>query len=209
VIEADDMGAISAPIDFLGVNYYRPHYVRAADPDAPRSDEDPLPGHPGFVTYVPPGIERTPMGWLIEPQALYDQLIAIAALAPDLRLYVTENGCAAADYIDPNGHVDDFERIAYLRGHFDAAWRAVQDGVNLGGYFVWSLLDNFEWAWGYQQRFGLVYVEFASQRRVVKRSGRFFAEVAAANALPAGSSSRSVGQAIRRQVTSRPLGTSH
>jgi beta-glucosidase len=184
IVASGDMELISAAIDFLGVNYYRPTYVRLADWTQLRSDETRLAGHPGIVTYIPAGTSRTPMDWLIEPEGLYDQLKALAAEAPALTLYVTENGCAAGDYINPDGEVNDFERIEYLHAHFDAAWRAIQDGVKLAGYFVWSLMDNFEWAWGYQQRFGLVYVDFATQRRLPKRSAAFFGEVASTNALP-------------------------
>ncbi len=80
--------------------------------------------------------------------------------------------------------VDDFERVDYLHGHLDAAWRAIQDGVPLAGYFHWSLLDNFEWAWGYQKRFGLVFVDFETQRRIPKRSAGFYQRVATTNELP-------------------------
>jgi beta-glucosidase len=184
LVAPGDMELISAPIDFLGVNYYRPTYVRLADWAQLRSDEMPLAGHPGIATYIPAGVSRTPMDWLIEPDGLYDQLKALAAEAPALTLYITENECAAGDYINPDGEVNDFERVEYLHPHFDAAWRAIRDGVKLAGYFVWSLMDNFEWAWGYQQRFGLVYVDFGTQRRLPKRSARFFAEVARKNALP-------------------------
>jgi beta-glucosidase len=125
------------------------------------------------------------MGWLIEPDGLYDTLVAVAGeAAPGCALYVTENGCAAEDYVNPDGQVDDFERVAYLHGHLDAAWRAIQDGVPLDGYFYWSLHDNFEWAWGYQKRFGLVFVDFDTQRRVPKRSAAFYRQLSQTNELP-------------------------
>ncbi|MGN6870928.1 MAG: GH1 family beta-glucosidase [Solirubrobacteraceae bacterium] len=184
LIEAGDMRVISAPIDFLGVNYYTPYYVRSGDPDDLRLGESPLPGHPGFVNYAPPELPRTNMGWLIEPGGLYDTLLALDREAPQLPLFITENGCAADDYITPEGDVNDLERVEYLRGHLDAAWHAIQDGVNLAGYFHWSLMDNFEWARGYQRRFGLYFVDFGSQRRLAKRSGRFYAEVARTGVLP-------------------------
>jgi beta-glucosidase len=100
-----------------------------------------------------------------------------------LPLYVTENGAAFSDYVDPNGAVHDPERIDYLRSHFTAAHQAITAGVDLRGYFVWSLLDNFEWADGYSQRFGLVFVDFKSQERTAKRSARFMAEVCQTNAV--------------------------
>src|SRR5262249_25607333 len=129
-------------------------------------------------------VPRTVMGWLIEPDGLYDTLRALDREAPRLPVYITENGCGADDYVTPEGDVNDVERIAYLEGHLDAAWRAIQDGVNLGGYFHWSLLDNFEWARGYLRRFGLYYVDFGTQRRLPKRSAAVYAQIARTNTLP-------------------------
>ncbi len=183
LIEPGDMDAICAPVDFLGVNYYSPYYVRLGDWEDLRLGETPLPGHPGVVNYAPPGLPKTNMGWLVEPDGLYDMLLALDREAPRLPLYITENGCAADDYVTPEGEVNDFERVAYLEGHFDAAWRAIHDGVNLSGYFVWSLLDNFEWARGYQRRFGLYFVDFGSQQRLPKRSAAFYAKVARSGSL--------------------------
>jgi beta-glucosidase len=121
------------------------------------------------------------MGWLVEPDGLYDTLLALDREAPRLPLYITENGCAADDYVTPDGEVNDLERIAFLEGHFDAAWRAIQDGVNLSGYFVWSLMDNFEWASGFSHRMGLLHVDYATQQRTVKSSGEFYREVIRTN----------------------------
>jgi beta-glucosidase len=98
------------------------------------------------------------------------------------QLLVTENG-AAFDDVVKEGQVDDPEREAFLREHLHEAYRAIGDGVPLGGYFVWSLLDNFEWAWGYSKRFGLIYVDYATQERIVKRSGRWYAGVTRENAV--------------------------
>jgi beta-glucosidase len=186
LIEPGDMRAICAPVDFLGLNYYSPHYVRLGDWDDLRQGESPLAGHPGVVNYLPPEIRRTVMGWLVEPNGLYDALCALHREAPDLPLYITENGCASDDYVTPEGHVNDFDRVDYLHGHLDAAWRAVQDGVNLRGYFHWSLMDNFEWARGYQPRFGLCFVDFGTQRRLPKRSAAVYSRVARTNSLPLG-----------------------
>jgi beta-glucosidase len=185
LIKSGDLALISAPIDFVGVNYYGPHYVRLGDWDDLRLGETPLKGFPGAVTYVPPELPRTSMGWAVDPSGLYDVLTELSLEAPGLALYVTENGCAAEDYVNPAGEIDDIERVDYLRGHLEAAWRAARDGANLAGYFVWSLMDNFEWAWGYQKRFGLVYVDFASGQRIPKASGRLYSQIAQANALPA------------------------
>jgi beta-glucosidase len=125
------------------------------------------------------------MGWLVDPDALYDLLLRLSKDAPGMPLYITENGCAAEDYVNPQGEVDDTERVTYLHGHLAAAARAIGDGANLAGYFVWSLLDNFEWAWGYQKRFGIVFVDFGTQRRIPKSSAKFYADVVRANAVPA------------------------
>ena len=124
------------------------------------------------------------MGWLVDPDGLYDLLLQLSKEAPGLPLYITENGCAAEDYVDPHGAVNDLERISYLHQHLEAAARAIQAGVNLAGYYVWSLLDNFEWGWGYQKRFGIVFVDFETQRRIPKSSAHFYSEVVRANAIP-------------------------
>jgi beta-glucosidase len=186
LVKDGDMETIAAPIDFLGVNYYQPEHLRAGDPDNLRRGEDrPMPGiEGGVVRYRPDGMERTPMGWLIDPDGLYELLLRLAKDAPGLPLYITENGCAAEDYINPDGEVNDLERIKFLHLHLAAAARAARDGASLAGYYVWSLLDNFEWAYGYQKRFGIVYVDFATQQRIPKASAAFFARVASENAIP-------------------------
>ena len=101
-------------------------------------------------------------------------------------LYITENGAAYYDYVDPNGVVKDIERIDYLHDHLRAARRAITDGVGLRGYFAWSLMDNFEWQHGYSKRFGLVFVDYGTQQRILKRSAGWFAEVARTNSIPRG-----------------------
>jgi len=185
LVAPGDMETISQPLDFLGVNYYSPVYLRAGDPGDLRRGEEPARcGLPGVVEYRPDSLERTPMGWLVDPDGLYDILLRLAKDAPGLALYVTENGCAAEDYVGPDGAVNDFERVSYLHKHLAAAARAIRDGANLAGYYVWSLLDNFEWAWGYQKRFGIVFVDFGTQRRIPKASARFYADVIRANAVP-------------------------
>jgi beta-glucosidase len=186
LIHDGDMKTIAAPIDFLGVNYYQPEHLRAGDPDNLRRDEErPMPGITGpVVHYSPDGMERTPMGWLIDPDGLYELLLRLSADAPGLPLYITENGCAAEDYVNPDGEVNDLERIKFLHLHLAAAARAARDGASLAGYYVWSLMDNFEWAYGYQKRFGIVYVDFATQQRIPKASAAFFAQVARENCVP-------------------------
>jgi beta-glucosidase len=185
LIAARDMETISRPLDFLGVNYYSCGCLRAGDPaDLRQGEVAPRFGAPGVVEYRPGHLERTPMGWLVDPGGLYDVLMRLSKDAPGLPLFVTENGCAAEDYVAPDGTVNDVERVSYLHRHLDAAARAIRDGASLAGYFVWSLLDNFEWAFGYQKRFGIVFVDFGTQRRVPKASARFYSEVIRANAVP-------------------------
>ncbi|QHC66196.1 beta-glucosidase [Rathayibacter sp. VKM Ac-2759] len=168
---AEDLAAISAPIDFLGINYYSRHTVRAGEPAAEAS------AYPGSesVEFVDTGAAKTRMGWEIHPDGLLDVLDQAHALAPALPLFVTENGSAYDDDVAPDGSIDDPERTAYLEQHVAACRAAVERGLPLRGYFVWSLMDNFEWAWGYTRRFGLVHVDYGTQRRTLKTSARWFA----------------------------------
>lgn len=149
------------------------------------------------VVQLDAGLEKTAMGWEIVADGLYDVLTRVASEYDAPPLYVTENGAAFDDAVTADGAVHDARRIAYLDSHFRAAARAIGAGVDLRGYFVWSLIDNFEWAWGYARRFGIVYVDFADQRRIVKDSGQWFGGVAAANRLPprdGGARSRGTGR---------------
>ena len=187
LVRDGDLATISAPVDFLGVNYYAPATVglRGEDEELRRGEER-IDGHPGVVSITPTDrAARTAMGWQIDAGGLHELLVLLHVRAPRLPLYITENGMAAEDYVDPEGSVDDDERIEYLRDHLDAAARAIEGGVDLRGYFCWSFLDNFEWAEGYQKRFGLVFVDFGTQRRIPKASAAFYSRVIRANALPA------------------------
>lgn len=173
-----DLQRISAPVDFLGVNYYMRHTVRAAPGGGVRGPSTGMRfGELGAETVLPEGVGTTAMGWPVEPDGLAEILVRVKEEYRDLPVFVTENGCAVHDYIDPEGEVNDVERVAYLDAHLRAAHAALERGVDLRGYMVWSLLDNFEWAEGYSKRFGLVYVEYGSQRRVPKRSARWYAAV--------------------------------
>jgi len=156
-VAVDDLRAIAAPLDFLGVNYYRRHVVRA----------HPATGSPDVVD--PPGGERTGMGWEVYPDALHELLLRLRDEYGAPPVYVTENGAAFPD-TRTNGHVEDPLRTSYIERHVDSIGRALEDGVEVAGYFVWSLLDNFEWSRGYSQRFGLVYVDFETLERVPKAS---------------------------------------
>jgi beta-glucosidase len=185
LIADGDMEIISQRLDFLGINYYSPVFLRAGDPADLRRNEVPArSGALDVVEYRPGQLERTTMGWLVDADGLYELLLEVSKQAPGLPLYITENGRAAEDYVNPLGEVDDIERVRYLHMHLQAAARAINDGASLAGYFVWSLLDNFEWAWGYQKRFGIVFVDFGTQRRIPKSSARFYSEIARANAVP-------------------------
>jgi beta-glucosidase len=169
-----DLDTIARPLDFLGVNYYTLQTVTARP--RPEQRATPLPGHVGGWVVVPPGVRATAMGWAIEPATLADVLLRLHRDYPPARLYVTENGAAFDDQVGPDGRVDDRERIAFLQEHLLAAHRAVEAGVPVAGYFVWSFLDNFEWAEGYSKRFGLVYVDYETQERIPKESARWYRE---------------------------------
>ncbi|SOD63501.1 broad-specificity cellobiase [Streptomyces zhaozhouensis] len=174
-----DLATISTPLDFLGVNYYSRHVVRAGTAKEGPSNwvgsED--------VEFVKRGFPETAMGWEIDPDGLYETLTRVWREYAAPPLYVTENGAAFDDRLDGDGRVRDEDRRSYLEGHFAAAHRALTEGVDLRGYFVWSLLDNFEWALGYSKRFGLVHVDYETQARTLKDSGRWFSEVTRANGL--------------------------
>ncbi len=175
-VHDDDLSAIRAPLDFLGINYYYPTIVRAGG-TAPRSDLTPLAG----VELVPvePGEQTTAMGWRVDATGLTEVLTRVARDYGDVPLYVTENGIAVHDYADPAGRVVDVERIAYLRDHLAAVADALAAGAPVRGYFCWSLLDNFEWAHGFSKRFGLVYVDYPTGRRIPKASAAWYRDVIA------------------------------
>jgi len=185
LIRDGDFAAVQAPIDFLGVNYYAPHIVAGREDGVFLRGDTPM-GR-GYAVFVDPeGMPVTAMDWPVDAEGLYDLLIRLRDDAPGMPLYITENGAAYCDYVDPNGMVKDIERIDYLHDHLRAARRAITDGVGLRGYFAWSLMDNFEWQHGYSKRFGLVFVHYGSQRRIPKRSAEWFAEVARTNSIPRG-----------------------
>ncbi|GAA1523348.1 GH1 family beta-glucosidase [Streptomyces albidochromogenes] len=186
-----DTAAIRQPLDFLGVNYYTPTLVSAATEGAGHGSDghgdsahSPWPGADAVNFHLPPG-DRTAMGWAVDPSGMYELLLRLKTDFPDLPLVITENGAAFDDYIDPHGEVVDPDRIAYLHGHLTAVHRAIRSGVDVRGYFLWSLLDNFEWGYGYSKRFGAVYVDYPTGRRTPKASARWYAEVARTGALPA------------------------
>jgi beta-glucosidase len=167
-----DLEVIAGPLDFLGVNYYRRHTVTAEARSESGANE--LPGSFGAWSVLPAGAEVTAMGWPVEPEGLADLLIELYRDYGPARIVVTENGAAFDDEPAPDGVVHDARRIAFLRDHTAAARAALEAGVPLAGFLVWSLLDNFEWAEGYSKRFGIVHVDFATQVRTPKESARWY-----------------------------------
>jgi beta-glucosidase len=179
-----DFAVTGAPLDFLGVNFYSPHYVGLLSPDGQPRRGETVTG-PGTVSVQPDGLPITAMNWLVEASSIRELLTRVVhPVTGELPVYITENGSSWYDYVTPDGQVHDLERLSYLRDHLTAVHGAIADGVAVRGYFAWSLLDNFEWAEGYAKRFGLAYVDFGTQQRILKRSGEFYASVTAGNALP-------------------------
>jgi beta-glucosidase len=176
-IRDGDLAQISRPIDALGLNYYRRHHVRAAPGASADPPHSQWPGSTDIHLVDPPG-PRTASGWAIEPDGLREVLLAVTDAYGPPPLYIDENGAAFDDVVLPDGAVHDDERTAYLDAHVRAALGAVTEGVDLRGYFVWSLFDNFEWAEGYRDRFGIVRVDFDSLERTPKASARWFHQVA-------------------------------
>ncbi|MDX3484630.1 MULTISPECIES: GH1 family beta-glucosidase [Streptomyces] len=166
-VRPGDLETIAAPLDWLGLNYYFRQIV-TADPDgtAPHAKQVSV-----------PGARLTHMDWEVHAEGLEQLLLRLTGEYGVQRIYVTENGSAYEDVVAADGSVHDPERVRYLEEHLAACARAVDKGAPLAGYFAWSLMDNFEWAYGYDKRFGLVHVDYATQRRTVKSSGRRYAEL--------------------------------
>ena len=167
LVQEGDLETMAAPIDFLGVNNYFRFVVGA--------------GAEGPSVHFDPEAPRTDMGWEVYPDGLRALLVRVADEYEPSAIYVTENGAAFGDLRGHDGRVHDPERTQYLQTYIDAVGRAIADGVPVKGYFVWSMLDNFEWAHGYSKRFGIVHVDHASQRRTPKRSARFYSGVIRSN----------------------------
>lgn len=192
-IAADDLKTIGAPLDLLGVNYYTTHRVSGHPDESAAKDRAGTEGghrtaspwvgaeHVSFHGY---GLPQTAMGWEVNPEGLTRLLLRLHQEYPRLPLYITENGAAYPDVVTEDGTVQDPERVAYLDSHLRAAHAAIQAGVDLRGYFCWSLMDNFEWAEGYAKRFGLVYVDYETMTRIPKMSATWYSQVARGNALP-------------------------
>ncbi|WP_446049492.1 GH1 family beta-glucosidase [Streptomyces albidoflavus] len=162
-----DLDTIAQRLDWIGLNYYFPAIV-ADDPDAP---------HPHIRTVRREGVPRTGMDWEIEAGGLEELLLRLTREYGAQSIHVTENGSAFPDTVAPDGSVHDPERTAYLQDHLAACARAARAGAPVDGYYAWSLLDNFEWAYGYDKRFGLVHVDYPTQRRTMKTSGHTYARL--------------------------------
>lgn len=174
-IQSGDLELIHQPIDVLGINYYSTNRVAMSDcPQFPQSTEASTAPGASDVDWLSTEGPHTDMGWNIDPDGLHDLLVRVHDNYPEVDLVVTENGMACKDQLtvneDGTKSVHDPDRIDYLKRHFAAAKRAIDEGVPLTGYFVWSLLDNFEWYFGYAKRFGITYVDYATQERIPKDS---------------------------------------
>ncbi len=172
-VEPGDMKAIGSPLDFVGLNVYRPEYVSAAPTPAGYVIEKKQPSFPHMAS-----------DWLyVGPEVMYWAIRNVSDIWKPRALYITENGCSADDVVRPDGHIEDTDRVMYLRNHLTHLHRAASEGYPIKGYFLWSLLDNFEWADGYSKRFGLHYVDFKTQTRTPKLSAAWYREVIARNAV--------------------------
>ncbi|MDQ1718899.1 MAG: beta-glucosidase [Pseudonocardiales bacterium] len=191
-----DLAAIHQPLDVLGINFYAPTNVAAATEDlraqvTGRWVNDPSQADAGPSAY--PGTDRafsipqpgpyTDMGWPIRPEAFTELLVRVSKDYPDIPLVITENGCAYPDVLSADGAVHDPDRIDYVARHLGAVHAAIEAGADVRGYYLWSLMDNFEWAWGYSKRFGMVHVDYDTLVRTPKDSALWFRDVIATNAV--------------------------
>ncbi|WP_433371203.1 GH1 family beta-glucosidase [Actinoplanes sp. CA-142083] len=180
-IQDGDLKTINAPLDVLGINFYQPAYV-SAKPGTPAAPDQP--GSEG-IAYRDPDGPVTDMNWLIEPSSLTLLLKRIHDDYDGIPMMITENGAAYPEGPSEDGAVHDTRRVQYLDGHLRACHDALAAGVDLRGYFVWSLMDNYEWAEGYAKRFGIVHVDYTTQERVLKDSAKWYRNVISRNGIPA------------------------
>ncbi|HEX8497723.1 MAG TPA: GH1 family beta-glucosidase [Actinomycetales bacterium] len=190
-VQDGDLALIHVPLDNLGINYYSTSRAQRWDGVSERSQAD---GHGDAsaspwvgcddIDFLPQPGPHTAMGWNIEPAGLTELLLRMSSAYPGLPLMVTENGAAFDDEVSPDGAVHDADRVSYLAGHIDAVGAAIDQGADVRAYFVWSLLDNFEWAYGYDRRFGIIRVDYDTQERTLKDSARWYQQLVATNELP-------------------------
>jgi beta-glucosidase len=172
-VGSEDMAAIGGKLDFIGLNVYTAEYVRSDSSAA------------GFLVLPKPtSFPHMPSPWLhVAPECIYWTIRNVSEIWNPPPLYITENGCSADDALTPQGRIEDIDRVMYLRNHLTHLHRAAAEGYPIRGYFLWSLLDNFEWADGYSRRFGLHYVDFKTQKRTPKLSAAWYRELIRRNAL--------------------------
>jgi beta-glucosidase len=186
-IKPGDMEVVRADFDFIGINNYLRTIFAPAKPGA---SSDPLGKmFPVETKWVRSDRQKTDIGWEVYPEGLYEIVMQITKDYNQLAIEITENGCAYNDSPGADGAILDRRRIDFYRAYLTELARAIRDGANVRGYYAWSLLDNFEWAEGYTQRFGLVHVNFSTQQRILKESGRWYAKLIAGNAVPPHTSS--------------------
>ena len=172
-VRPGDMEIIKVPLDYLGINYYDRSICFAADANGP-AKVDTQEGEQG---------PKTEMGWEVWPDGYYNLLTSVNARYKPKAIEITENGCSYGDVPDEKGVVPDERRIAFFRGYIGAVARAHKEGVPIRSYNAWSLMDNYEWAEGYSQRFGFIFVDFRTLKRTVKQSGKWYAQLAATGKL--------------------------
>lgn len=180
-----DLATIHQPIDVFGLNWYNPHWVGAGPL---REGDDGLQTTPGLTDIrlcAPKDLPRTQMDWPVDPTGLEEILVDLHAEFGDLPISITENGSAEADEVSADGAVHDPQRVDFLATHVSAVHRALEAGVNVESYFAWSLLDNFEWSWGYERRFGITHVDYQTQQRTPKDSAKWLTELTRTRAIPA------------------------
>jgi beta-glucosidase len=163
VILEGDMERIAAPIDYLGINHYFSHWI--------------VKGENGYPKWVDKDLPKTDRGWAIYPDGMRDMLLKVTKEYGRIPIYIMENGASYPDKVTADAKVHDTERVNYFRGYIKSLHEAIDLGVDVRGYFAWSLMDNFEWEEGYNSRFGIVYVDFDTQQRIIKDSGRFLSEI--------------------------------
>jgi beta-glucosidase len=172
-VQAGDTEAIAVPVDFVGVNYYTRDIVRSSQVREGKNAK----------REVFPNDEYTDMGWEVYPEGIYNWLGRLHFDYDFPAIYITENGAAFLDKVGSDGQVDDPARLSYIKRHLQQVHRAIEIGVPVKGYFAWSLMDNFEWSYGFTKRFGLIYVDYETQQRIPKSSARWYGQVIRANAL--------------------------
>jgi beta-glucosidase len=190
-VQDGDEATAAVPLSVLGINYYSTSRARQYSGEGPKSQAD---GHGDSdaspwvgaddVEFLPQPGPHTAMGWNIDPSGMTELLTDLGTRYPELPLMITENGAAFYDEVSADGRVHDVDRISYLHGHIDAVGQAMDAGIDVRGYFLWSLLDNFEWAWGYDRRFGIIRVDYDTQVRTVKDSARWYSQLIRTGQLP-------------------------